>query len=319
MRALRRLLGAAIVLLVVAGAGFTIVGAVHHPVARIPDGASGAYVTVSGTQFRYVQSGSGPDVLLIHGSPGSVEDWEPIMDRLARKYRVTAYDRPGHGYSEGWTLPHTPEINGHIALELIDALHLKDVLIVGHSYGGNTALNVAIRNPPNVHGYVVVGTRAYDARPVDAIYRLIATPLFGRGFAVVTSGLVGPARVADGIRASFGPNADAIPPDFIAARTRLWTRPEIATTLAQERVTLAAGLEAMAPRYAGIEKRVDLVYGRDDPSAVQAETRLAKEIPRAHLLVLDGTGHYVQFARPDALLAVIDDAMGDGAPASAAP
>jgi pimeloyl-ACP methyl ester carboxylesterase len=318
MRILKKTALVVVVLLAIVAAGLTVVGALHHPEARLPAGRPGSYVTVSGTRFRYVQSGTGPDVLLIHGSPGSAEDWDPIFERLAQKHRVTAYDRPGHGYSEGWTLPHTHEVNGHIALELVDALGLKDVLIVGHSYGGSTALNVAVRNPPNVHGYVVVGSTAYAYPRTDRLYRLLAVPVFGRGVAVLAAGLLGPSRVGDGVRSSFAPNLDAIPADFIPLRTTMWTRPEIATTLAEERVTADAGLRAMALRYAGIQKRVDLVYGADDPS-VEAGARLAKDIPQAHFLKLEGTGHYLQYARPDALLAVIDEAIADAGTKSATP
>lgn len=312
MRALKKTAVAVTALVIAVAVILSVIGALHHPEARIPEGRPGAYLTVKGTRLRYVQSGRGPDVLLIHGSPGSVEDWDPIFEALARKYRVTAYDRPGHGYSEGWNLPHTYEANGDIALALIDALGLKDVLIVGHSYGGGTALNLAVRDPANVHGYVVVGSRGYATQPVGAFYRLIATPLFGRGLAVALGGFIGPSRVADGVRASFGPNIDAIPPDFIPLRIRMWTRPEVTTTLAEEHVTFAADLAAMSPRYASIQKRVDLVYGSDDRNTPDAESRLAKAIPRAHLRKLEHTGHYVQFARPEALYAVIDEAIADG-------
>ena len=138
-----------------------VLGALQRPHTTLPAGTRGRHVTVDGTRLRYVQEGSGSDVLLIHGSPGSVEDWQPVFDRLVPRFRVTAFDRPGHGYSEGDRLPHTPSENARVTLALIRALGLREVVVVGHSYGGATALRLGTSNPPEVRALVVVGSRAY--------------------------------------------------------------------------------------------------------------------------------------------------------------
>src|ERR1700755_2013776 len=58
------------------------------------------FVTVDGLRVHYIESGTGPTVVLIHGNAGSVEDFEfGAMDLLASDYRVIAIDRPGHGGS----------------------------------------------------------------------------------------------------------------------------------------------------------------------------------------------------------------------------
>src|SRR5687767_7719485 len=61
----------------------TSIGAIHTPNTEIPAGVAGHHVTVAGVPLRVLQRGSGPDVLLIHGSPGCVEDWTPLIDALA--------------------------------------------------------------------------------------------------------------------------------------------------------------------------------------------------------------------------------------------
>lgn len=58
------------------------------------------YINIQGNKIRYSQSGEGRDLLLIHGTPGFLEDWNAIAAELAKDYRVTCYDRMGHGYSE---------------------------------------------------------------------------------------------------------------------------------------------------------------------------------------------------------------------------
>ena len=55
---------------------------------------------VDGTRLGFHQAGQGPDVVLIHGSMGSAEDFEPVLAALSRAHRVTAVDRPCFGASE---------------------------------------------------------------------------------------------------------------------------------------------------------------------------------------------------------------------------
>ena len=293
------------VLVIVALTG---VGALQHPDTTLPPGALGTHVVVAGVPIRYAQAGRGPDVLLIHGSPGSVEDWAPIVERLSDRFRVTAFDRPGHGYSGGAELPHTPEENARIALELIRALRLRDVILVGHSYGGMTGLALAIRNPEEVRALVVVGSRAYGPASVGPLYRLLSVPMLGAGFAAVAGQSIGPGQIEAGIRTSFGPNVDLIPTGFVAERIRIWNRPSVTTSLSLERMTLEASLNAMAPHYGEIRKPVFLVCGEQDERNYRDAQRLVREIPGARLRSLPDTGHYVQFARPDDLARVIDEA-----------
>src|ERR1044072_5280762 len=72
--------------------------------AVVPAGASHyrrQSVVVDGMRLNYVSAGSGRPVVLIHGNPGSYEDYTLAgVGRRSRSYHVVAFDRPGHGYSE---------------------------------------------------------------------------------------------------------------------------------------------------------------------------------------------------------------------------
>jgi pimeloyl-ACP methyl ester carboxylesterase len=287
--------------------GLAVIGAFQRPQTTLPVDARGKHVDVDGTPIRYYQAGTGRDVVLAHGSPGSVEDWEPVFDRLAQRFRVTAYDRHGHGYSGGASLPKTPSENARIARGLLRALGLRDVIFVGHSYGGITGLALATADTPEVAAFVFVGTRAYPPVNVDTIYRILDVPLVGPGFARMMAPFIGPGRVERGARLSFGPNVGSMPPGFVGTRAPLWSRPTIAAALAEERTTLASALAAMGPRYPTIRTPVAIVCGDQDPPNTAQAKRLAAEIPGARLVMLADTGHYVQFARPDELIALIDE------------
>jgi pimeloyl-ACP methyl ester carboxylesterase len=304
----RSVLKALAALVVAVVGGLTLLGALQRPDTRLPAGAIGNHVQIGATAIRYAQAGQGRDVLLLHGSPGSVEDWSPVFDRLAERFRVTAFDRPGHGYSGGAELPHTLEENARLTLEVIHALRLRDVVVVGHSYGGATSLALATRNPKEARAFVIVGSRAHGPVPVEELYRLLCLPMFGTGLAAVAAPWVGPARIESGIRSSFGPNLAAMPAEFLSQRAALWGRPTVTHTLACERVTLEASLGAMALHYAEIRKPVFLVYGEQDARNYRDAGSLTGEIPGATLVSLPNTGHYVQYARPDALIHVIEQA-----------
>src|SRR5688500_17544981 len=128
------------------------IGLFHQANTTIPQGVGGRQVEVAGIPLRVVQRGSGPDVLLIHGSPGCIEDWDPLIDALAPHRRVTAYDRPGHGYS-GDDGEYSYAHNAEIALALVAKLGLRDVTAVGHSFGGATVLTLALRASPAIGSY----------------------------------------------------------------------------------------------------------------------------------------------------------------------
>ena len=119
---------------------------------------TGRLVRVGDTDVRVVeQPGAGPPVVLIHGLPGTAQDFEAVTPLLAGR-RTIAYDRPGFGFSDG----------GHHAFDeqletlhaLLTRLRAERPVLVGHSYGGTVALAYAARHPHDVRGLVLVDAAA---------------------------------------------------------------------------------------------------------------------------------------------------------------
>ena len=283
------------------------VGLLQRPDVGVPPGGAGDLLTIDGTPLRFVQAGSGPDVLLVHGSPGSIEDWQSVFQRLARGYRVTAFDRPGHGHSGGEDRPHTAADNAKIVLDLINALALKRVILVGHSFGGTVALALAVRNVEEVRSYVVMSTRGYGPYRPEALYRTLAVPVLGRGIAAVLLPVIGRSRLEDGVRQNFAPAPP--PPDYVESRAKVFLRPTVAATLSEERVHMSDELVAMAPHYGEIRKPVIVVCGEQDDYR-DNDRRLASEIPGARLVLLPDTGHFVPLTRPEAVVSAVAEAAG---------
>lgn len=96
--------------------------------------------------MSYEDYGSGPVVLLIHGSPGNSKAWLRVGERLADRYRIIAPDLPGYGTTTPQSPGAAPDTTH--AVELIEALVSSvgpPAVLAGHSYGGVVALAVALR------------------------------------------------------------------------------------------------------------------------------------------------------------------------------
>jgi pimeloyl-ACP methyl ester carboxylesterase len=303
MRRLRRLGIAVASILLLLGIVLAAIGAAYEPDVQVPAGVAGRQVQVGGVALRVLQRGSGRDVLLVHGSPGCLEDWAAVIDGLVGEFRVTAYDRPGHGYS-GDTGAYSLEHNAEVASALIDQLGLRDVVVAGHSYGGSTALALALRAPAAVDAYVVVDSATYTpSRRADASIAVLAMPGIGRGVAAVLGPRIAAPRVRAGVEGMFGGRTP--PPGFVDLRVRLFSTPKVVHALAMETVGAAGWLSAQSPRYPGIAKPVHVIAQHDDAFRRSTAERLHREVPGSTLRLVPGTGHYVQVEKPDEVIAAI--------------
>lgn len=122
----------------------------------------GDYVTVNGTKLWYESEGSGPPLLLIAGGPGLSHSYlHPHFSQLAKSYRVVYFDAYGTGKSDVAHDPHQYSFNRDVenVEGLRNALHLGQINVLGHSYGGFVAQAYALRFPASVQKLVLVDTQ----------------------------------------------------------------------------------------------------------------------------------------------------------------
>lgn len=100
---------------------------------------------------------NGPGVLLLHGLASTSHIWDLVAPRLARAgLRALAYDQRGHGRSTKPSSGYGFERMSADAVAVIRATGLRRPLVVGHSWGANVALDLAVRHPRAVRGIVLV-------------------------------------------------------------------------------------------------------------------------------------------------------------------
>jgi pimeloyl-ACP methyl ester carboxylesterase len=128
------------------------------------------FAGISGVRLHYKDQGSGPAILLIHGSLGDTEDWDVWADMLKQKYRVVRFDLPGFGLS-GEIGSGNYAIDHSLALVdgLMDTLGIERFAIVGVSYGGPVAFRYAATRTDRVSALVIMNSAGIEAgkQPAD--------------------------------------------------------------------------------------------------------------------------------------------------------
>jgi pimeloyl-ACP methyl ester carboxylesterase len=114
-------------------------------------------------QIHYAEAGVGDTVLLLHQTPRSADEYRDVLPLLGNRFRAIAMDTVGFGNSAKPQQPWTIELFASGVIDLLDALGLHQVCLVGHHTGGVVALEVAATAPERVSALVLSGTPYVDA------------------------------------------------------------------------------------------------------------------------------------------------------------
>jgi len=274
--------------------------------------ADSRFIDVSGVKLHYRTLGSGePALILLHGFAASTFSWREVMAPLAALGTVVAYDRPSSGLTErplpgDWTgeSPYSPDAQVAQLIGLMDALGLRQAVLVGNSAGGTVAVHTALRHPDRVRALVLVDAAIYagGGAPSWAV-PLLRTPQFERIGPLISRSLGSqgerlldlawhdPFRVTPETKAGYRK----------ALRAENWDRGLWELTKAGRDLKLGARVK---------DVRVPtLVITGDDDRIVPTEQslRLARELPGAELVVIPNCGHVPQEECPEAFLKATTD------------
>lgn len=273
----------------------------------------GRFITVMGNRLHYLEQGTGPTILLIHGLSGVAQHFGySVMAQLARHYHVIAIDRPGSGYS----VRH-PRSSASVAVQadivagLIDILRLDKPLLVGHSLGGAVALATALRHPDKLSGLALVAPLTHlpgDVSPAFAALTIrwpwlrklvawtLATPLSIRKR----------DRILDIV---FGPEQP--PADFgLRGGGFLGLRPSHFVAASSDLTALEHVLPQMQQQYHQLNLPIAVLYGREDRilDPQQQGQALVNAAPGTTLELIDG-GHMLPLTQPEITAGFIQRAM----------
>lgn len=108
-------------------------------------------VFANGINIHYLQTGTGDDVVLLHGLGGNLAIWFlRLIDLLRNEFRFTACDLRGHGKSDMTPAGYTTDNMAEDLRGLLDALGMEKVHLVGHSWGADIAMHFTLLYPERV-------------------------------------------------------------------------------------------------------------------------------------------------------------------------
>lgn len=265
----------------------------------------GAFLEVEGTRLHYVRRGSGPPIVLLHGSDGSLLDFaDTVLETLGRELEVVAFDRPGHGYSEGpYGAPATPEVQLRLLHEAVCRLGLSRPLLMAHSWSGLLAMMYALEYPEEVAGLVLLAPWVVlpTASPSPLLYAP-RIPLLGTLSLWTVHRLVKGAIIRYYLREAFLP--ETVPPLYARQSIACWLRwPRQVKVFGRENTADRAAMRLYGPRYGQVAIPVEIVAGEADRVVLTEEhaVRLHKRLADSRLTLLPETGHQLLHTRAAAV------------------
>ncbi|WP_299308426.1 alpha/beta hydrolase [uncultured Croceicoccus sp.] len=262
----------------------------------------GRFLRVNDARIHYVDMGSGPPIVMIHGLYGQMRNLTyALAERLVKDHRVIVIDRPGCGYST-WTGAEDKGLRAQAAIiaQVIAALDLDRPLVVGHSMGGAVSLALALHAPDAVGGLALL---APLTQPVDepGVFANLAIPSPAKREAVAWT-LATPMslrRAEEQQRFVFSP--DTPPADFATrGGGALALRPSAFRAASSDLCHAKDDMEAISPRYGEITMPVGILFGEGDTllDPMVHGTRTADALPNGELTVIEG-GHMIPVTWPD--------------------
>jgi pimeloyl-ACP methyl ester carboxylesterase len=242
----------------------------QSPAARLP---------VTGGELAYDDVGNGPPVVLLHGAFMDRRAWDPQLPELTSRFRVIRYDIRPFGES---TSPEKPYRLTADLLQVLDHLRIDRAHLIGHSLGGQLAIDFALAHAPRVASLVLVGAPPSGMVPTAEESKAIADI-----FAAVKSGdeAILKAWLAHPMWSASQDRPDVL--KVLESSTR--------RSLAAFRMSRQPFLPVDQPaikRLRDITAPTLVVVGdRDLPSLRQAAVLLGREIPGATTKVVPGADH----------------------------
>lgn len=288
----------------------------HTPDApRLPDWLdrtafpfAGSRVRLADGEVHVTDHGTGPTVLLVHGTPTWSFEWRHVIRDLSRDHRCVALDHLGFGLSaRPEEAGYAPEDHARRLRELVEKLDLRDVTLVVHDFGGPIGLPLALEGGL-VRRLVVVNSFGWPPDEDPGIRR--AAALLGGAlgrllyrFANLSLRVILPSAYGDRARLTRAVHEQYLAPfrhDREGRVRVLWA--------------LARGLRSSAPFYRELwsrraalaRKPAVVIWGTRDPAfPPRLAARWREAIPGAEIVPIEGAGHWPHEERPDEVVAAL--------------
>jgi pimeloyl-ACP methyl ester carboxylesterase len=259
-----------------------------------------------GTRLRYVVTGDGPPVVLLHTVRTQLDYFQRVIPLLAEHRRVYAVDFPGMGWSDirqGATYGH--DDLQQAVVEFVRQLELTDVTLAGESMGAAIALTASVELGSRVRRVVASNTYDYPQGLERAntlahlIISAVRAPLIGPTFAALEN-----KPIVKGIMRGGYADPTQFPGSFLDELIRVGRRPgypRVAREIYRNLPTLIAARQ----QYPAITAPVTLLYSSADWSRDADRANTIAAIPQASVHTVPDAGHFTAMEKPAEFAAAV--------------
>ncbi len=141
------------------------------------------YADVSGRRMHYLDEGSGPPLLMVHGNPTWSFYWRNLVTAFRDRYRVIVPDHIGCGLSDKPTAEQYDfRLASRIAdlTALVEQLDLRDVTLLAHDWGGAIGMGTAVKSPTRFNRFALFNTAAFPGGRCPLRIRVCRIPVLGQ-------------------------------------------------------------------------------------------------------------------------------------------
>ena len=244
-------------------------------------------LSVCGRSIRYLKGGSGPTVITLHHSTGSI-GWLPVHEALAANHTVLVPDMPGYGQSERPEWARDPRDLAIMLGMWMEGLGLTGVTLVGFGFGGFVAAEMATMDRSRLRALVLVGAAGLQPRTGEIMDEMLLdfTDYMKDGF-----------RDEAHFTRAFGTEVEA-------SIKELWDfSREMSARVSWKPYMFSRRLPQLLT---GVSTPALIIWGSEDRVIPPVCGQQYKEaLPNAKLEVIAGAGHYVEYEEPDRVASLI--------------
>jgi pimeloyl-ACP methyl ester carboxylesterase len=279
----------------------------------------GRFLDVDGVRLHYIERGEGEPIVLIHGNGTMIQDFtvSGLVDRLASRYRVIVFDRPGYGYSSRPRRLWTPRAHAKLFQRALKQLGVEQAVVLGHSWGTLVAVALALECPPLVRSLVLASGYYYPTLRADTfLFSPPAVPVIGDAMRHTISPLVARAMMPGLIKQMFAPAEVSERFERLFPK-EMMLRPSQLRAAAEDAALMTPSAMELQHHYRELRMPITIITGADDQIADvgRHSERLHRELPQSEFIALPGLGHMVHHLAPDAVASAVERAAQKAAAA----
>ncbi|MDR7077776.1 2-hydroxymuconate-semialdehyde hydrolase [Neobacillus niacini] len=255
---------------------------------------AGKYIDVKGVKTHYHEDGQGEVILLIHGSGPGVSawaNWRLVFPILSQHFHLYAPDVVGFGYTDRpERIKYSIDVWADQMIDFVETIGETKISIIGNSFGGAIALNIAKKRPDLIKRLILMGSMGIDHQIYEGLDRVWGyTPSF--------------ENMKDLIKLFTFNQSIAENDDLVEMRYRSSMQEgfqeSFSSMFPRPRQQYVSAMALSIEQLGKINFPVLLIHGRDDRVIPLQDTsyKLALALPNAELHVFPECGHWVQIEK----------------------